>query len=126
MVCTFFCSLLGLILHVSFPDPEVHSTVISLLEFFEIVYKIRGAKTAFLLNNKAMHNEQMFFVPGLLLPFEADNDPSLQYWQSFVSKRLFFVLALYIYANTLYTVNMNEPSNGISFQMVFSHDSFFD
>ncbi len=73
-----------IILFRRFCNPEVHPAVISLLEFFEIIYKIRGIGEYFVRTSNAMMNdEQMFFVPSLLSPF--DNSiphPSLQYWQS--------------------------------------------
>eukprot|EP00026_Physarum_polycephalum_P000182 Phypoly_transcript_00182.p1 GENE.Phypoly_transcript_00182~~Phypoly_transcript_00182.p1 ORF type:complete len:2033 (+),score=208.26 Phypoly_transcript_00182:30-6101(+) len=70
-------------LRLKFPD-SAHSIAVSMLEFFEIIYKMKtpqGVKA--LQQNAELIDEQMFFVPSLLSPFLPERDhPALQYWNS--------------------------------------------
>ncbi len=80
-----------LFFHIRFPNPEIHPTVVSLLEFFEIIYKLRSIGES--KEPKSMSNEQMFFIPSLLSHFDSNTvHPSLEYYTSIESK---FVLILH-------------------------------
>ena len=58
----------------------MHRTALSLLEFFEIVYKVRVDRGHALIA-PLMNDEQMFFVPSLLLQYTGETHPAIQYWQ---------------------------------------------
>lgn len=62
-----------------FPDFSVHETAISLLEYFEIIYRMRmGAEQT---STDTKNEEQMFYVPSLLSPISADTiHPALTHW----------------------------------------------
>lgn len=55
----------------------MHETIVSLLEFFEVIYKMKIGTE--MINGKR-NEEQMFFVPSLLSPFLLGNHPALQFW----------------------------------------------
>ena len=63
-----------------FPDQGMHGAVLSLLEFFEIVYKLRTDR-GHVPSSLLVNDEQMFFVPSLLLEYTGEPHPSIQYWQ---------------------------------------------
>lgn len=66
------------------PQTEMHSIAIEMLEFFEIVYRMKGQQLA---NSGQVRVEQMFFVPSLLSPYEQGvGHPSLTYWYSMESR----------------------------------------
>jgi hypothetical protein len=62
---------------------DAHAAVLSLLEYFEIIYKMRTSGTVPRVKEDELNDEHMFFVPSLLARFgESDlAHPSIQYWQ---------------------------------------------
>ena len=57
--------------------------MLSLLEHFEIIYKMRiGGITS---RSNSLDEEQMFFVPSLLSPLpEGQAHPSINYWRRII------------------------------------------
>lgn len=73
----------------SFPGAEVHNTIISLLEYFEIIYKVRMGLAPPV--GSEMSEEQMFFVPSLLAPYANETThPSMVYWNQIDPKYDFY------------------------------------
>jgi hypothetical protein len=68
----------------------MHGTVISMLEYFEIVFRIRGMTSIL---GGEYTTAQMYFVPSLLDTFDPQSShPALQYWQG-INARYFFLLS---------------------------------
>lgn len=66
-----------------FPQEQMHSAILALLEHFEIVYRMRTSKRT----NINLNNEQMFFVPSLLSAADSSEaHPSVQFWKQFDAK----------------------------------------
>lgn len=64
-----------------FANVEVHFMLTSMLEFFEIVYRMKGRHRRFLENVNIIH-EQMFYVPSLLSPYViGEEHPAWNFWQ---------------------------------------------
>lgn len=59
----------------------MHEMLVSLLEFFEIIYKMRMDLGVVSFLGTRLHEEQMFFVPSLLWAFSGGMHPSLQHWK---------------------------------------------
>jgi hypothetical protein len=70
-----------------FPIRESHNVILSLLEHFEIVYKIRIGKNLEPREESDVDREQMFFVPSLLSPCQHSTvgHPSIEYWNQIES-----------------------------------------
>lgn len=64
-----------------FPE-HMHSIIITLLERFEIVYKMKPSKG---IARTKLHDEQMFFVPSLLSAVGTDQHHAIQCWKQFES-----------------------------------------
>ena len=58
----------------------MHGAILSLLEFFEIVYKMK-MNSVCTASPSDVDDEQMFFVPSLLSVFNGVAHISVQYWQ---------------------------------------------
>lgn len=68
----------------------MHGTILGLLEFFEIIYKMRMNKGVYSVTGQdVLSDEQMFFVPSLLSPFVSGAHPSVQYWQQIDPKYVY-------------------------------------
>jgi hypothetical protein len=65
-----------------FPNDSMHQLILLLLMHFEIIYKMRVDRSVSITSNEVvLHDEQMFFVPSLLLSLHEDSHPAIQYWQ---------------------------------------------
>jgi len=77
-----------------FPSKDMHGAVLSLLEFFEIVYKLRMYREFSI--SRDVSDEQMFFVPSLLLSYNGEAHPSTQFWHQ-IEARYMITLHLLCY-----------------------------
>lgn len=65
----------------------MHSTVLAMLEFFEVIYKMKVIHAGSLENSEPGNNNHMYFVPSLLSSLvEGDQHPALQYWSQIQPK----------------------------------------
>ena len=67
---------------------DTHQLVVSLLEHFEIMYRMRMRGSGPITEESELNDEQIFFVPSLLLclsPTEVDH-PSFRYWRQIEPK----------------------------------------
>jgi hypothetical protein len=70
-----------------FPTFDAHKTILSLLEFFEIVFKLRFDGRITQGTSTDISDEQAFFVPSLLSPCPPNRvHPSFQYWDQLKHK----------------------------------------
>lgn len=68
----------------------MHDTIISLLESFEIIYRMRTG-------NDERNDDQMFFVPSLLTPLSPQTtNPAIDHWTRMDAKYVEFHLSIVI------------------------------
>lgn len=60
-----------------FSDPKMHEIALCLLEYFEVIYRMRTGSEQ--IDYSTMNEEQIFFIPSLLSTCETSH-PSLDYW----------------------------------------------